>query len=146
MQCYPMIQTRLIVESAYCVLLAVLVNFIWIRYTFKFQTKTESIVLLYIFMRFSKTRAGRVLTLLENVLLCTFMNPGASPSLDFSEVKGSKSLFRWVDLLRPIMPLHCDRLEAERQSGQNKDKGGIKEENRTQLQHLYNLPYLTPEH
>lgn len=44
------------------------------------------------------------------------MNPGASPSLDFSEVKGSKSLFRWVDLLRPIMPLHCDRLEAKRQS------------------------------
>lgn len=52
-----------------------------------------------------------------------------SPGLDFSEVKGSKSLFRWVDLLRPIMLLHCDRLEAERQSGRNKDKGGIKEEN-----------------
>lgn len=74
------------------------------------------------------------------------MNPRASSSLDFSEVKGSKSLFRWVDLLRPIMLLHCDRLEAERQSGQNKDKGRIKEENRTQLKHLYNLPYLTPEH
>lgn len=45
------------------------------------------------------------------------MNPRVSPSLDFSEVKGSKSPFRWVDLLRPIMPLHCDRLEAEKQFG-----------------------------
>ncbi len=97
-------------------------------------------------MRFSRQEQVEVLTPQENVHFHTFMNPGASPSLDFSEVKGSKSLFRWVDLLRPIMPLHCDRLEAERQSGQNKDKGGIKEENRTQLQHLYNLPYLTPEH
>lgn len=56
-----------------------------------------------------------ILTPLENVHFCTFMNPGASPNLDFSEVKGSKSLFRSVDLLRPITALHCDRLEAERE-------------------------------
>lgn len=146
MQCYPMIQTRFIVESAYCISFTVRLHFIWIRHTFKFQKENWIHSFLYIFMRFSRQEQVEVLTPQENVHFYTFMNPGASPSPDFSEVKGSKSLFRWVDLLRPIMPLHCDRVEAERQSGQNKDKGGIKEENRTQLQHLYNLPYLTPEH
>lgn len=97
-------------------------------------------------MRFSRKAQVQLITSLENVHLCTFMNSDASSSLDFSEVKGSKSLFRWVDLLRPIMPLHCDSLETERQSTKNKDKRRIKDENRTQLQHLYNLPCLTPEH
>ena len=98
-------------------------------------------------MRFPRQEQLGVLAPPENVHLCTFMNRRASPSRDFSKVKGSKSLFRWVDLLRPIMPLHCDRLEAARQSGaEHKIKEELKRGNQTQLQHLYNLPYLTPEH
>lgn len=66
----------------------------------------------------------------------------ASPSLDFSEVKGSKSLFRWVDLLRPIMLLHCDRLGAERQSGQNKDKEELKRKTEFNLSICITYPIL----
>lgn len=119
----------------------------WIGHSFKFpqiERETRSYSYLYIFMRYFKTRAGRGIN--TSGKCAHLWTPELPPAWISREVKGSKSLFRWVDLLRPIMLLHCDRLEAERQSGQNKDKGGIKEENRTQLQHLYNLPYLTPEH
>lgn len=74
--------------------------------------------------------------------MCTFMKLGASPSLDFSEVKGSKSLFRWVDLLRSIMLLHCDRLEAERQSGQNKDEEELKKKTELNLSICITYPIL----
>lgn len=70
------------------------------------------------------------------------MKLGASPSLDFSEVKGSKSLFRCVDLLRPIMLLHCDRLGAERQSGQNKDKEELKRKTELNLSICITYPIL----
>lgn len=57
MQCCPMIQTSLIMESTYC--LSFPVHFIWIKHSFKFQKENRIHSFLYIFMRFFKTRAGR---------------------------------------------------------------------------------------
>lgn len=46
----------------------------------------------------------------------------------------------------PLCSFTVTDWEPRGRLARTKIKRGIKEENRTQLEHLYNLPYLTPEH